>query len=128
MSASYAPAPLGKVRGTGTCVLLTIVTLGFYSWYWFYATHEDMKRHSGVGIGGPIALILGIFIAPVMYFLSPHEVGELYVRRGQRPPVTVLTGLWALLLGWCCFIGLIIWFVKTNDALNDYWRSLGAAG
>jgi len=25
-------------------------------------------------------------------------------------------------------VGLIVWFVKTNGALNAYWRSLGAQG
>jgi hypothetical protein len=61
-----------------------------------------------------------------MPFLSSNEVGRLYERRGQQPPVTALTGLWALLLGWFFLVGAIVWFVKTNGALNDYWRSLGA--
>lgn len=119
-------APVGQVRETGTCILLTIVTLGFYSWYWYYKTHEEMKQHTGTGIGGVVALILAIFVGVVMPFFSSHEVGQLYERRGQERPVTALTGLWALLLGWLLFIGAIVWFVKTNRALNDYWRSLGA--
>src|SRR6059058_2134387 len=57
-----AGAPLGKVRGTGGCVLLTIVTLGFYTWYWYYKTHDEMKRHSGTGLGGGVALVLAIFV------------------------------------------------------------------
>jgi hypothetical protein len=121
-----ATAPVGKVRETGTCILLMIVTLGFYSWYWYYSTHEEMKRHSGEGIGGPIALLLAILLSVVMPFFSSHEVGRLYERRGQKPPVTVLTGLWFLLLGWFFFVGAIVWFVRTNAALNDYWRSVEA--
>lgn len=119
--------PVGTVRNTGTCFLLTIVTLGFYTWYWYFKTHEEMKRHSGQGIGGGIALLLAIFVGIVMPFLNSHEVGGLYERRGQKPPVTAVTGLWALLLGWFFFVGLIIWFVRTNAALNDYWKSLGAS-
>jgi hypothetical protein len=120
-----APAggPVGKVRGTGTCILLTIVTLGFYTWYWYYKTHDEMKQHSGAGVGGGVALILAIFLGIVMPFLTSNEVGGLYERRGQTPPVSALTGLWALLLGWFFFVGLIVWFVKTNGALNAYWRS-----
>jgi hypothetical protein len=127
---SVVPAPgavaVGKIRSTGTCFLLTIVTLGFYSLYWYYKTHEEMRRHSTNGLGGGVALLLAIFVGIVMPFLNSNEVGQLYSRRGQKPPVTALTGLWALLLGWFFFVGLIVWFVKTNGALNAYWRSLGA--
>lgn len=119
--------PIGEVRRTGTCILLTIITLGFYSWYWYYKTHDEMKRHTGVGIGGGIALLLAILVGFVMPFLTSHEVGELYGRRGQRKPVTAVTGLWFLLLGWFFFVGAVVWFVKTNKALNDYWISQGAA-
>lgn len=118
---------IGRVRSTGTCVLLTIVTLGFYTWFWYYKTHEEMKRHSGQGIGGAVALLLAIFVGIVMPFLSSNEVGGLYERQGKEKPVSAATGLWYLLLGWI-LIGAIVWFVKTNNALNDYWRSQGAEG
>jgi len=121
-------APVGTIRSTGTCVLLTIVTLGFYTWYWYYKTHEEMKQHSGTGIGGGVALILAIFVGIVMPFLTSNEVGGLYERRGQAKPVSAVTGLWFLLLGWFFLVGAIVWFVKTNAALNDYWRSVGAQG
>jgi hypothetical protein len=114
---------LGKVRSTGTCILLFIVTLGIYGWFWYYNTHEEMKRHTGEGLGGVVALILGIFVSIVMVFLTPNEVGKLYQRRGQEAPVSALTGLWVLLP----LVGAIVWFVKTNGALNSYWRSLGAS-
>ena len=121
-----AVAPVGKIRDTGTCFLLVVVTLGIYGWVWYFKTHDEMKRHTGTGLGGGVALLLGIFVGIVMPFLSSHEVGHLYERRGQKPPVSALTGLWALLLGWFFFVGVIVWFVKTNGALNAYWRSLGA--
>ena len=104
---------------------LTVVTLGFYT-YGFYKTHDEMKQHSGTGIGGGVALILAILVGIVMPFLSSNEVGGLYERRGQARPVSAVTGLWALLLGWLFFVGLIVGFVKTNGALNEYWRSVGA--
>lgn len=128
MAAPYAAAagPVGKIRSTGTCVLLTIVTLGFYTWYWWYKTHDEMKQHSGEGVGGPIALLLAIVVGIVMPFLTSNEVGKLYERDGRKAPVSAATGLWYLLLGWLFFIGAIVWFVKTNGALNDYWRSKGA--
>lgn len=127
--APYGPQPggPGEIRGTGICILLFIVTLGFYSWYYFYKIHEEMKQHSQQGIGGAIGLILAIFAGIVLPYLSANEVGKLYERRGQPPPVTALTGLWYI-PGILILVGPIIWFVKMNGALNDYWRSLGVQG
>jgi hypothetical protein len=128
----YAPAvpspgtgPLGKVRGTGACMLLSIITLGIYSLVWFYRVHEEMKRHTGRGLGGAIALVLSIFIGAATPFLTSNEVGSLYESRGQAKPVSALTGLWYF-PGIFILVGPIVWFVKTNGALNAYWRSLGA--
>ena len=116
---------MGKVRGTGMCILLTIVTLGFYSLYWFYATHEEMKKHSGQGLGGVIALIIAIVVGFVMPYLTSNEVGDLYARQGKEKRVSAATGLWYF-PGIFILIGPIVWFVKTNGALNDYWKSMGA--
>ena len=52
-------------------------------------------------------------------------MGQLYTRRGQQPPVTAVTALW-FFPGIFILVGPFIWFVRTNNALNDYWRSLGA--
>jgi Domain of unknown function (DUF4234) len=117
--------PLGKVRGTGMVILLTIVTLGIYSLVYYYSTHEEMKRHSGDGLGGVLALVLAIFVGVVSPFLLSKEVGDLYERQGRHAPVTALTGLWVI-PGFLILIGPFVWLVKTNRALNDYWRALGA--
>jgi hypothetical protein len=84
-----------------------------------------MKRHTGSGLGGGIALVLAFFIGFVMPYITSSEVGQLFTRRGQQPPVTGLTGLWYF-PGALILVGPIIWFVKTNEALNEYWRSVGA--
>jgi hypothetical protein len=120
------PGPLGKVRSTGACIALCVVTLGIYSLIWYFKTHEEIKRHTNSGLGGGLALVLSFFVTFVMWFLTPSEIGGLYERRGMRAPVSGATGLWALLLGWCFGLGLIIWFVKVNGALNAYWRAQGA--
>jgi hypothetical protein len=117
--------PLGKTRSTGICILLAIVTFGIYPLYWYFSVHEEMKKHSGHGLGGVVALLLAIFVGIAMPYLSSSEVGQLYARRGMRPPVTGMTGLWYF-PGIFLLVGPIIWFVKTNGALNAYWRGLGA--
>lgn len=116
----------GQIRSTGMCILLTIVTLGIYSWFWFYKTHEEMKRYSGVGIGGAVALIITLVVGVVTPFITSNEVGGLYERAGQQKPVTGTTGLWYF-PGAFIIVGPIVWFIKTNGALNDYWKSVGVA-
>jgi hypothetical protein len=124
---------VGTVRSTGVCILLFVVTLGFYGWYWFYRVHEDMKRHAGKGLGGGLALVflvVGVFIgvtSVVLPFLTSNEVGEMQERAGRPKTVSALTALWYF-PGIFILVGPIIWFVKTNGALNDYWRSRGAVG
>jgi hypothetical protein len=128
-AAVYAPpaGPIGRIRPTGTCILLCIVTLGIYAYVWWYQTHEEMKRHTGQGIGGVVAVVIAILVSPVMAFLTPYEVSTLEERRGRTSTVSAITGLWYV-LGWLILIGPIVWFVKINNALNDYWRSQGAIG
>jgi Domain of unknown function (DUF4234) len=116
--------PVGKVRGTGMVILLTIVTLGIYSLVYYYSTHEEMKRHSGDGLGGLLALVLALFVGVVSPFLLSKEVGDLYERQGRPAPVTAVTGLWAI-PGFLILIGPFVWLFKTNGALNDYWRGFG---
>ena len=117
--------PVGQVRGSALQLLLIVVTFGIWWFFYVFQTHDEMKRHSGEGLGGVLALLVGVFA----YFLSPyllsHEVGGLYERRGLRKPVSALTGLW-FFPGILLLVGPLIWFVLTNNALNRYWRSEGA--
>jgi hypothetical protein len=83
-----------------------------------------MKRHSGEGLGGVLALVIAILFGLVSPFLLSNEVGNLYGRRGQQKPVTALTALW-FFPGMLILVGPFIWFIQTNRALNEYWQSLG---
>jgi len=55
----------------------------------------------------------------------PSEIGKMYRKDGQEPPVSGWTGLW-LFPGGILVIPAIVWFVKVQGALNDYWESKGA--
>jgi len=149
--------PPGKIRPTGISIVLFICTLGIYTFVYNYSVHSEMKRHSGRGIGGGIALLLSFLAWVAMPFVTAAEVGSLYARRGRPQPVSGWTGLWlvvpflagyiaqfaivialfdradgivvALLIGvWITAVvgGSLTWFIKTNDALNDYWRWIAA--
>jgi hypothetical protein len=127
-TAQYArpSGPIGQVRSTGLQILLFFVTLGIWSLVYYYQTHEEMKRHTGEGIGGVLALVLGFFVGFVSPFLLSHEVGGLYERTGRPKRVSAATGLWVYPGFLLLLIGPFVWFVKTNGALNEYWRSVGA--
>ena len=115
--------PIGTVRGTGVSILLTLITFGIYSLVWYYQVHNEMKRHTGEGLGGGLALLIAIIFGVAMPYITSSEVGSMYERRGVAKPVSGVTGLWAF-PGVIILIGPLVWFVKTNGALNAYWRSL----
>jgi Domain of unknown function (DUF4234) len=116
--------PAGQIRPTGMIMLLFFVTLGVWGLVYYFQTHEEMKRHSGEGLGGVLALVIAIIFGILNPFLLSNEVGQLYERRGQEKPVSALTALW-FFPGIFILVGPFIWFVKTNNALNAYWQSLG---
>jgi hypothetical protein len=125
VSTSGNTGPLGRPRGIGFGILLFIVTIGFYSWYWVFKTQEEVKQHSGEGIGGVLGLVIWILLSFVSAFVIPSEVGKMYKKDGQEPPVTGWTGLW-LFPGVILIIPAIVWFVKVQGALNRYWTGKGA--
>jgi hypothetical protein len=114
--------PIGKPRGVLFVILITIVTLGIYHLYWVFKVFDEIKQHTGEGIGGILGLVIAIVIAPVNYFVLPSEVGKMYRGDGRTAPMTGWTGLWILLP----LVGWFVWIVKVQRALNRYWRSEAA--
>jgi len=116
--------PLGKQRGIGFCIVMAIVTLGIYTYYWVFKTQEEVKLHSGQGVGGVLGLVIYIVISPVTWFLVPSEVGKMIRQDDREAPFTGWTGLWFLLP----IVGAFVWFIKIQGALNRYWESKESAG
>jgi hypothetical protein len=123
---SGTTGPLGQQRGVAFVVILTLITLGIYSIYWAYKTHEELKQHTGDGLGGVLGLVVWILVSPVSAFVIPSEIGKMYARDGREPPVTGWTGLW-FFPGAILVIPLIVWFVKVQGALNRYWEAKAAS-
>lgn len=117
-----AAGPIGTARSPGSQILFTIITLGIYALFWVYWQHKEIKEYSGQGVGGPVGVIIFIFIAPVTWFLLASEVRNLYQSEGRDPGFTPLIGLWFLLP----IIGNFIWYFKVQPAINDFWVSKGA--
>jgi hypothetical protein len=117
------PESIGGVfYNPGLNILLTIVTCGVWAAIWSYQTGEDLKKYNGDGFGGVINVIVFILLSPVLMFTIPYEIQKMYDRDGRVSPVTPLWGLWFLLP----LIGNIIWYLRVQAALNDFWLSKGA--
>jgi hypothetical protein len=120
-SASTNTGPLGSNRGVVFVILISIVTLGIYYLYWVYKSHEEIKEHSGQGIGGVLGLVIAILLGFITPFVLPSEIRKMYEREGRESRASGWTGLWAT-LGLLILVGPIVWFVKVQGALNRYWR------
>lgn len=112
---------LGKRRSAWLVILLTIVTCGIWAVVWAYQNGDELQRFSGKGLGGVVHLIVTILISPVTMFLLAGEVEQRYRDDGQEPPITTLWGLWFLLP----IIGNFIWYLRIQNAINDYWTAHG---
>lgn len=119
MSTSATPGPLGQNRGVAFVIIIGFITLGFYWWYWAFKTQDEMKKFSGDGLGGVLGLVIWILLGIVTAFTIPSEVGNLYGNAGRNKPLTGWTGLWLFLP----IIGTIIWFVRVQGRLNDFWEA-----
>ena len=114
---------LGNARSIGLSILWAILTLGIYTFVWTFRTHDEIKRWSGNGVGGVVGLVIYILISPVTWFVIPSEIRYMYEDLdGGESPVRGLTGLWMLLP----LVGIFVWFIKVQGALNRYWESKAA--
>ena len=113
--------PIGTPRSVGLTILVSIVTFGVWTWVWSYLNGEELKNYRPKGLGGVFYLLISIFISPVTMFLMANEVEQLYVDAGEPPRITTLWGLWFLLP----LIGNIIWYVRIQNAINEFWQARG---
>ncbi len=129
-AAGYRMVPVGRAPQRleanrykpGLVILLTIVTLGVWGAIWSYRTNEDLQRYNGEGLGGVLAVVIYLLLSPVLMFTIPNEIDKMYQRDGRKSPESALLGLWFLLP----LIGEIIWYLKVQRALNQFWMSKGA--
>jgi hypothetical protein len=113
--------PLGRPRGVGITIVLSIVTLGIYVIVWQWKTFNELKAYRGQGVGGFAGFLLSFVVVSI--FLLPSYVGKMYHEDGQQnAPVSGWSGFWVLVP----YIGSLIWVAKIQGALNDFWAGKGA--
>jgi hypothetical protein len=120
---SSSDTPIGTPRSVGLTILISIVTLGIWTWVWSYMNGEELKNYRRDGLGGIAYLLFTIFISPVTMFLMANEVEQMYREAGEEPKITALWGLWFLLP----LIGNIIWYVRIQNAINEFWQARGGS-
>jgi hypothetical protein len=117
-----ASGALGRPRSALLVILLAIITFGIWTWVWSFQNGDELKRHTGRGVGGIGYFLITLIVYPVTMFLMASEVEQLYRNEGKEPPITTIWGLWFLVP----LIGNLIWYLRIQGALNDYWTSKGA--
>jgi hypothetical protein len=117
-----APGTVGNTRSVGLSILWAILTLGIYTLVWAFRTHKEIFNYTGRGVGAVVGLVIYILVSPVTYFLVPSEINAMYREDGKASPVTGWWGLWILLP----LVGLFVWFIAVQRALNAFWESKGA--
>jgi hypothetical protein len=113
------PKPVGKVRSAAAVVIFSIITLGIYYLVWIYKVFRELNDYTGDGLGGVIALVIALLLDPVIWFVLPSEIGNVYAGSGREKPVRGVTGLWNLIP----LLGFIIWVVKVQGAMNRIWEA-----
>jgi uncharacterized membrane protein len=116
-----AVGPIGKPRSVGLTILVAILTFGIWTWVWSYMNGEELKNYRHNGLGGVGYLLLTIIFVPITMFLMANEVEQMYLDAGEQPRITTLWGLWFLLP----LIGNIIWYVRIQNAINEFWQARG---
>jgi hypothetical protein len=111
-------SPVGKVRSPAAVVIFMIITFGIYGAVWTYMVFKELKDRTGEGLGGIVALVILLLLAPVIWFVLPSEIGTMYETAGREKPVRGVTGFWNLIP----LVGFIIWVVKVQGALNRAWQ------
>jgi hypothetical protein len=120
--AATGVGPIGKPRSALLVILLSIVTFGIWTLVWSYQNGEEVKQYARTGLGGVAYLFITLLLSPVTMFLLASEVEQLYRRDGREPPITTIWGLWFLLP----IIGNLVWYLRIQSALNEFWRAHGS--
>ena len=104
-------------RGWIRVLVLTILSMGLYSFYWFYVTRRQIFAEQGNTTSSPLLHTLGLFVPilqfVVFYWLAKDADALAAKVDANRQSVPLLVILWI-------FFGPAA-LVLAQVAVNDYW-------
>jgi len=123
-STDGAGRPLGRVRHPIALILFSILTLGFYYYYWAYQLMKETAAYTGrKGLNPAIETSLMLVFPPYAVFFSVFRAPELIkaaaLQAGQPEPSGGIPA--ALFLIPCLYPALPILCMAQQDTLNQVW-------
>lgn len=123
---------LAVKRSVARVILLSIVTMGLYGFYWFYASRVQMTKELGTNDNagwqtvGLIVPILNFFITYWLWRdidIAQRKVGLAGFSAGGFLGVVIAAGVlgWIPFIGWALSIGAVIVYAMVVSKLNEYW-------
>jgi len=115
---------IGQERSGIMVLLLSIVTCGIYTYYFYYTVMEDINKAAGEQRINSTGLLLGaIFCAPIFIWVILYNIDKGLVRLSHEHGgyYKESFGMW-ILLSFLAGIGGIVASFNICDALNDIWR------
>ncbi len=104
---SYSTTSI-KYRSMGMQILLMIVTLGFYSVYWFLVTSRELQYLAQDSDASPELWTVLLFI-PFANFYSYYKHSQLYDKWNQGR-----YEIWLVFILWI-FFSPAVWFLVQSD-------------
>lgn len=107
-----------KQRNIAVCIILSLVTCGIYSLYWFICLSDDVNTAAGEqGTSGVMALVFSLITCGIYMFYWAYKQGEKLEKAKQsRGMASGSSGILYLVL---CLLGLgIIAEALMQDSLN----------
>lgn len=120
-----------KVRGPLWAAIFSLVTLGVYAIYWFYATAKDMSEYGkakGYDLGqNPTMSLLAILFGWILLFVPTIIAVYRFTKRIQQ--AQRLAGSPEQLNGWLALVLLLVfspaYYGYAQSELNKAWAAEG---
>ena len=114
---------IGKTRSPVTVILLSIVTCGIYTLFWYYTIMDDLNKSLNRQVVNPVAmLLLSMFCCPLLIYYILYKVDKGLGELGQTEGTAYKENftMW-IILTVLCGIGGLVAMAQITDGYNALW-------